>query len=75
MLGLGLQEAFVEPKWSFDGEPYRGGWCRPQTDGARQRAAFGRGEPGRKGFRCVGRGATSSFLFPVAMPGAPSPRS
>ena len=27
------QEAFLEPKWTFDGEPYKGGWCRPQTDG------------------------------------------
>ncbi|CAK8998387.1 4-alpha-D-glucan glucohydrolase) (Glucan 1, partial [Durusdinium trenchii] len=32
------EEAFVEPKWSFDGEPYRGGWCRPQTDGPALRA-------------------------------------
>jgi len=32
------EEAFLEPKWTFDGEPYKGGWCRPQTDGPALRA-------------------------------------
>lgn len=36
------QEAYLEPKWTFDGEPYKGGWCRPQTDGPR-RGSFGGG--------------------------------
>ncbi|CAK9047113.1 unnamed protein product [Durusdinium trenchii] len=32
------EEAYLEPKWTFDGEPYKGGWCRPQTDGPPLRA-------------------------------------
>ena len=33
-------QAFVEPKWTVAGEPYQGGWCRPQTDGPALRASL-----------------------------------
>jgi len=35
----GTEDVYLEPKWNITtGQPYGGGWCRPQTDGPGLRA-------------------------------------